>query len=42
MCRQKTHSETFQQQGAERECREHSQNSRVTQQQDEAERGQVQ
>ena len=31
-----------QQQGAECECREHSQNSRVTQQQDEAERGQVQ
>ena len=32
----------IQQQGAERECREHPQNSRVTQQQDEAERGQVQ
>ena len=31
-----------QQQGAERECREHSQNSWVTWQQDEAERGQVQ
>ena len=31
-----------QQQGAECECREHSQNSRVTRQQDEAERGQVQ
>ena len=31
-----------QQQGAERECREYSQNSRVTWQQDKAERGQVQ
>ena len=31
-----------QQQGAERECREHSQNSWVTRQQNEAERGQVQ
>ena len=31
-----------QQQGAERECREHSQNSRITRQQNETERGQVQ
>ena len=42
MCRQKNSLRNAQSQGVEREYREHSQNSWVTRQQDETERGQVQ